>query len=380
MASDDTVLRSDPLADPIMEIGFGVFKASLVCQAIELGIFDKIEVLNKKVTAVGFANNYGYKPEVTERILDALVCYGLLNKSNSQDEPEYSNSKTVQKYLLKSDQPCLNSTLLGIRLLSQFVDKLDTVIKQGSNNTVYERLLDGSEDGRDFTNSKLERQEIKTDQNQNPVAERKKTNKTDSSAHSFMVQMDSLLRPAVHAITVAFDVAGHKTLLDLGGNSGYLAFEFIKTYPQLKAIVLDRPHTIQLAKKYQPAHTKSKVEFIEGDFFDNKKFPEVDLMMLSHIIHNWDEDKLDILLTKTYQSLKPGGTLLVAEKLLNEDKIGPEITILLDVTMTTVCNGRERTLSEYQKLLGRYGFQNIEGKRIAGVNYFDVIIARKPDI
>ncbi|KAJ8304632.1 hypothetical protein KUTeg_018215 [Tegillarca granosa] len=74
----------------------------------------------------------------------------------------------------------------------------------------------------------------------------------------------------------------------------------------------------------------------------------------------------------------PGGSLLIMEKILNEKRDGPELAMANDLMLSLMTKGRERSSSEYQKLLSTHGFTHMKVKHIQGFNYYDVILAKKP--
>lgn len=76
-------------------------------------------------------------------------------------------------------------------------------------------------------------------------------------------------------------------------------------------------------------------------------------------------------------SFSPGGALLVLEKMLNEEKDGPMMTLLFDLGMLMLNEGRERTAQEYKTLLSKHGFQDIQVKVLEKSQYRDAILARK---
>jgi acetylserotonin N-methyltransferase len=82
------------------------------------------------------------------------------------------------------------------------------------------------------------------------------------------------------------------------------------------------------------------------------------------------------LLTKIYAKLPSGGGLLIAEKLLNEQKTGPLPALLQSLNMLVCTEGKERTVSEYSALLRAAGFAEIEG-RFTG-QAVDAVLAIKP--
>ncbi|XP_069615850.1 acetylserotonin O-methyltransferase-like [Ranitomeya imitator] len=114
--------------------------------------------------------------------------------------------------------------------------------------------------------------------------------------------------------------------------------------------------------------------FIIGDFF-NDPIPEADLFIMARIINDWTEEKCLALLRKMYQSCRPGGGVLLVEVLLNEDKSGPVSSQLFSLNMLVQTEGRERTPSEYTKLLTDSGFRDIKVK--ATGKLYDAILGRK---
>lgn len=73
-----------------------------------------------------------------------------------------------------------------------------------------------------------------------------------------------------------------------------------------------------------------------------------------------------------------GGALLVLEKILNDTKDGPLVTLIYDLGMLISAGGRERTGVEYAQLLAKYGFVDIEIKLMSNAHSRDAILARKP--
>ena len=77
---------------------------------------------------------------------------------------------------------------------------------------------------------------------------------------------------------------------------------------------------------------------------------------LGRILHDWSEDKILKLLAQHLRALPAGGGLLIAEKLLTDDKTGPRWAQMQDLNMLTCTEGKERTLAEYRALLTEAGF------------------------
>jgi acetylserotonin N-methyltransferase len=102
------------------------------------------------------------------------------------------------------------------------------------------------------------------------------------------------------------------------------------------------------------------VQIVAGDFFVDS-LPPGDVYALGRIVHDWTEAKIDALLARIYEQLPAGGAVLIAEKLLNDDKTGPRWAQMQSLNMLTCTEGKERTLVEYNQLLTRAGFTEVSG-------------------
>jgi acetylserotonin N-methyltransferase len=171
----------------------------------------------------------------------------------------------------------------------------------------------------------------------------------------------------------AFDLSRFRRLADLGGATGHLALAACDRYPGLRAVVFDLPRVIDLVGRIrlQPC----PVEFLAGDFFVDP-LPEADLFAVGRILHDWGEEKIRRLLRKIHDRLPAGGALLIAERLLAEDKGGPVAAHMQSLNMLVCTEGKERTLGEYRALLEGVGFRDVEG-RITGAP-LDAVLARRP--
>lgn len=84
------------------------------------------------------------------------------------------------------------------------------------------------------------------------------------------------------------------------------------------------------------------------------------------------------VLKNLFFSFFTGGSVLVMEKILAENRTEPELAVTNDFLMTLLSQGQERTLSDYQKLFAKHGFVNVQFTHIDGLNYYDVMLLKKP--
>src|SRR5262249_27589478 len=133
----------------------------------------------------------------------------------------------------------------------------------------------------------------------------------------------------------------------------------------------------KIAESYirKSTFASGRVNVLAGDFFTSD-LPSADLFALGRILHDWSEGKIIILLGRIFNRLPSGGAILIAEKLINEDRSGPISAQLQSLNMLVCTEGKERTLTEYRELLEKVGFRNAEGKFTGAP--LDAIFAQKP--
>ncbi len=198
---------------------------------------------------------------------------------------------------------------------------------------------------------------------------------TPEKMRTFTLGMHGLGLSTSPAVVRAFDLSHFRTLADLGAATGHLAIAACETYPQLKAVAFDLPSVIPLAEEQIAASpARDRISTQAGDFFTGP-LPPADLYTLGRILHDWSEPKIRHLLNRIYQALPPNGGLLIAEKLLFEDRSGPLAAHLQSLSMLVVTEGKERSLSEYKALLEAAGFVEVQGRHTG--QYLDAVLAVK---
>ena len=93
------------------------------------------------------------------------------------------------------------------------------------------------------------------------------------------------------------------------GGTGDVAYAACSKYPDMKITVLDLPQVVQCSSHFRPSKdecpNQDNVTFVEGDFFDGP-LPTADLYVLTRVLHDWSDEKIDIILKNVYNSLPSG--------------------------------------------------------------------------
>ena len=134
------------------------------------------------------------------------------------------------------------------------------------------------------------------------------------------------------AVAAAYDFSTFRTIVDIGGGTGNLLAAILTRYAEPRGVLFDLPHVVAEAPALLKAKGVSDRVTIEaGDFF--KTAPAGgDAYVLSHIIHDWDEDQCLTILRHVRKVMNPAGRLLIAEMVLPEGDT-PHPGKMLDMAM-----------------------------------------------
>ena len=145
------------------------------------------------------------------------------------------------------------------------------------------------------------------------------------------------------------------TVLDVGGGHGLIMKRVKQQYPKLKCKVLDLREVIESAPK-----EGCGVDFISGDFFWKESLPKSDVILMKHILHDWNDANSQKILKSCHYALNERGKLILCETVLpgagdtsKREGLDP---FFLDAQMM-LCGSRERTAACWTRLLYSAGFK-----------------------
>jgi hypothetical protein len=197
----------------------------------------------------------------------------------------------------------------------------------------------------------------------------------------FWEAMHSLAGSTADALASVYDFGGHRRLLDVGGGSGGFPIALCGRFPDLSASVYDLPHVCPIAEgKIDAAGLGKAVDTIPGDFAKDLTLPGgFDVILLSQILHDHDEQSGRALLGKSLAALEPGGAVLICEHLLNPERTGPPEAALMGMNMLVAMTGGENYAeTEYLSWLAGAGFEDTEIRSFTSAGANGVVIGRKP--
>ena len=149
----------------------------------------------------------------------------------------------------------------------------------------------------------------------------------------------------------ALALRGDERIIDAGGGLGALARLALEAYPSAHVTVLDRPEVIDLARRDQPP--VSGLAWHPADLFEPWGL-EADAVLLSRVLHDWDDAAASRILSRARDALPPGGRVFVIEMLIPE---GSGAGALCDLHLLMATGGRERSADEFERLFRATGFE-----------------------
>src|SRR5262245_53276278 len=175
---------------------------------------------------------------------------------------------------------------------------------------------------------------------------------------------EAIFQKSMHVITAGvtaeigqrLDTSKSLMAVDVGGATGPLPHSLMQNNPHLHGIVYDRPENVARAQAAAMAlGLAARSTAVVGDFFDAA--PEGDLYLLRFILHDWNDADGIRILTNCRRAMRPRGRVVLVEAFLGRvgQEVSPDIAdiqgAIIDLHMLVLVGGRERSVSQYEKLL-----------------------------
>ena len=335
---------TNPDPAPVIDLIEAFRRSQTMFTAVSLGVFDALHTA--PATSAGLADRLQTNADAMARLLDGCAALGLLEKRDGV----YRNHPVADTYLCSASPHSLRGYIVYSRdALYPMWGHLDDAVREGRHRWAQTFGMEAPLFSHFF--------------------------RTDAAMRDFLMGMHGFGMLTSPKVAAAFDLGRFRRMVDLGGATGHLVIAACERYPGLHGVIFDLPRAAPLAREQKSLSAAAgRIEIVSGDFFQDE-LPPADLYALGRILHDWDEPKIALLLTKVYRALPAGGALLVAEKLLNDDGVGPVPANMQSLSMLICTEGKERSSVEYTRLLQAAGFAEIHPRRTGAP--LDAILAVK---
>jgi O-methyltransferase domain/Dimerisation domain len=287
--------------DAIMQLGLGFWGSKTLLSAVELGVFSELAG-GQALDADALRERLGLHARSAGDFFDALVALGMLER----EDGHYANTPATELFLDRAKPSYMGGMLeMANARLYGFWGSLTEALRTGDPQNEAKR-------GENFF------AELYSD--------------PDRLAQ-FAAAMSAVSAGAGQAIAAGFPWRDHSTVIDIGCAEGAVPVQIALAHEHITGGGFDLPPLEPIFDSYVGrAGLGDRLSFTAGDFFADP-LPEADVLVMGHILHDWDLDEKRALLRKAHDALPDGGALIVYEAIIDDDRRANAFGLLMSLNM-----------------------------------------------
>jgi len=321
--------------DRIMQLGLGFWGSKAFLSAVELGIFT--ELAKGPQSFDRLSRKFNLHPRGARDFLDFLVAMGMLNRNGGQ----YSNTPETDLFLDRNKPSYIGGIL-----------EMANARLYGFWNNLTEALHTGSQQNESKGGAGSPFDAMYADPNR---------------LRQFLASMTGLSMGSGIAIAGKFPWTQYKSFVDVGSAQGGVPVQIALAHPHLQGGGYDLPMVQPIFEDYVRSFSlSSRVKFQPGDFMKDP-LPKADVITMGHILHDWDLDQKKMLIRKAYEALPAGGSFIVFDAVIDDDRSHNAFGLLMSLNMLIETpGGFDYTGADCQGWLKEAGFRETRVEHLAG--------------
>ena len=287
--------------DKIMQTGLGFWASKTLMSAIEMDLFTELSRGSQPYEAL--TARLGLHPRSARDFLDALVALGFLQRSDGR----YSNTPETDLFLDRRKPSYIGGLLeMANQRLYPFWGHLTEALRTG-----------------------LPQNEVKS----GGPGLFETLYADPARLKQFLAAMTGISHAANMTIARAFPWKDYRTFVDVGTAQGDLAAQIALANPHLRGMGFDLPEVAPIFEEYvAAAGVTDRLSFEPGDFFKHG-FPKADVVLMGHILHDWDLPTKKVLIGKAFEAIPSGGALVVYESIIDNDRSKNAFGLMMSLNM-----------------------------------------------
>ncbi|MEO7158281.1 MAG: methyltransferase [Vicinamibacterales bacterium] len=293
--------ETHPSPERILQTGLAFWPAKTLLSAVEFGVFT--ELAGGAQSLDSLTARLSLHPRAARDFLDTLVALGFLTRSGDR----YSNATDSDLFLDRKKTSYVGGILeMANHRLYPFWGSLSEALRTGQP----QNEVKGGGPGL-FETLYADPGRLK----------------------DFLAAMTGISHGANMAIARQFPWTSHKTFVDVGTAQGDLASQIALANPHLAGIGFDLPAVGPIFEEYVAAAGLSdRVTFMPADFF-KEALPQADVVLMGHILHDWDLPAKKMLIKKAFDAVPPGGALIVYEAIIDDERSKNAFGLMMSLNM-----------------------------------------------
>jgi len=149
----------------------------------------------------------------------------------------------------------------------------------------------------------------------------------------FLGAMTGISHGANMTIAYAVPWKDYRTFVDIGTAQGDLAVQIALANPHLQGVGFDLPEVAPIFEAYAgAAGVTDRLSFQAGNFF-KQELPQADVVLMGHILHDWDLPTKKMLIKKAFDAVSVGGALIVYETIIDDDRSKNAFGLMMSLNM-----------------------------------------------
>ena len=292
---------NEPTPDHILQTGLAFWASKTLLSAVEMEVFTELAKGPEDLHSL--TGRLGLHPRSSRDFLDALVALGFLERN----EGKYSNTPSADLFLDKHKPSYVGGILeMANKRLFHHWGHLTTALRTGMNQN---EAAQGEPDI--FTTLYADPTRLK----------------------GFLRAMTGISRGANMAIASKFPWDKYKSAADCGTAQGDLIVQVALKNPHIAGAGFDLPEVAPIFEEYVESNgLSSQVKFQAGSFFTDP-LPKVDVIMMGHILHDWNLDEKKLLIRKAWEALPEGGAFIAYDALIDDSRSKNAFGLLMSLNM-----------------------------------------------
>jgi hypothetical protein len=322
--------------DAIMQLGLGFWGSKALLTAVELGVFSLLATAGP-LEGDALREQLGLHPRSWADFFDALVALGMLQRADGR----YANTPATEVFLDRAKPSYLGGILeMANARLYPFWGSLTEALRTGSPQN---EAKGGGDDP--FV-------AIYAD---------------PAGLAQFAASMTGLSAGVAMALAAKFPWADHSSVIDIGCAEGAVPVQVALAHEHLRGGGFDLAPLRPIFDNYVArAGLADRLSFTAGDFFTDA-LPTADVLVLGHILHDWDLDKKKLVLQKAYAALPEGGALIVYDAIIDDDRRSNAFGLLMSINMLIETpGGFDYTGAQCRTWMSEAGFKDSYVQHLAG--------------
>lgn len=318
----------------IMKVASGFSASKTLLSAVELGVFSVLAGAPAEQPAL--QKQLGLHQRSARDFLDALVALKLLER----EDGVYRNTVDTDLFLDRAKPSYIGGLLemLNSRIYG-FWGSLTEALKSG-------KPQNEAKHGEDFFATIYAEPE---------------------RLREFLAAMSGLSAGAARALAAKFPWSDYATFMDVGAAQGMVPVTLARAHSHLSGIGFDLAAVRPIFEEFVVKHGLSdRVRFQAGNFFEDA-LPKADVIIMGHILHDWDLAQKKMLLRKAFEALPNGGALIIYEAIIDDERRENAFGLMMSLNMLIETpGGFDYTGADCREWLRECGFVKTRVEPLVG--------------